>query len=277
MIKINRETVKINKFPDGTPRININTDDIDPYKYNGALYIDIEWFYESNDELFYLLLIKKHLEKYFTDVNYILVMPYVPNGRMDRTKNDDEVFTLKYFCDFINSLNFTEVSILDPHSDVSSALLNKCHSDNPKQYIEWVIKSLPKKTVLYFPDVGAAKRYSDLFPERMYCYGEKRRDWKTGNILGLDIRSNGIDLANKPILMIDDIIAYGGSLSHSAKALKDLGVGKIYTYATHTENNVLDEEKGTLIKALEDGTVEKLFTTNSIFTKEHEKIEVIEL
>jgi ribose-phosphate pyrophosphokinase len=279
MIKINGEVVNINKFPDGTPKINIDPDCIKEEVYDGSRWIDIDWLYENNDELFYLLLVKKHLERHFTDVNYALYTPYIPNARMDRTKNDDEVFTLKYFCEFINSLNFTAVYVLDAHSDVSTALLNNCMKENVKQYITWAIAGtgLSKDPVLYFPDAGAAKRYSDLFPELMYCYGEKRRDWKTGQILGLDVKTNGIDLTGKTILMIDDIISYGGSLFYSAQALKDLGVGKIYAYATHTENTMLDPEKGTLIKSLDDGTIIKLFTTGSIFTKWHEKIEVIEL
>lgn len=43
---------------------------------------------------------------------------------MDRVKNPDEVFTLKYFCEFINDLKFDVVYVNDPHSDVSMALLN---------------------------------------------------------------------------------------------------------------------------------------------------------
>ena len=105
---------------------------------------------------------------------------------------------------------------------------------------------------------------------------EKRKE--TGR-LGkfLDIRTNGIDLSGKTILMIDDIISYGGSLFYSAKELKKYNPYKIYAYATHTENSVLDKEKGTLIKALENNTVERLFTTNSLFTGEHEKITVMEV
>ena len=63
--------------------------------------------------------------------------------------------------------------------------------------------------------------------------------------------------------MIDDIIAYGGSLYYSAKELKRRGVDTIYAYATHTENSILDDEKGTLIKLLEDNTVERLYTTGA--------------
>ena len=61
------------------------------------------------------------------------------------------------------------------------------------------------------------------------------------------------------------------------EALKEAGVGKIYAYATHTENSILDREKGTLIKSLENNTVERLFTTNSLFSGKHDKITVLEV
>lgn len=52
---------------------------------------------------------------------------------------------------------------------------------------------------------------------------------------------------------------------------------EIYAYATHTENSILDKEKGTLIKSLENNTVNRLFTTNSLFNGSHEKITVMEV
>lgn len=269
MIKVNGEVVNVEHFPDGTPRINIS-EGVTEHTF-------ITWLYETNDELMYLYMIKRHLDQ-FDGVSVYLKVPYVLNGRMDRVKNIDEVFTLKYFCEIINSLNFKKVYTLDNHSDVSTALLNNCKNDNPKDYIKKAIQNIEKDDlVLYFPDSGAAKRYSDLFPEIPYCYGEKKRDWKTGKILGLDIKTNGIDLSNKAVLMIDDIIAYGGSLHFSSLALKELGVNEIYAYATHTENSILDKEKGTLIKDLENNTVQRLFTTNSLFRGKHEKITVMEV
>ena len=277
MIKVNGVTVEIKEYPDGTPRINLDPELIKEEKFDGGSLIEIEWFYENDKELFYLFLVKKHLERHFSHVEYFLHMPYIPNARMDRVKSNDEVFTLKYFCDFINSMCFAGVKVLDAHSNVSAALLNNCFCDNPKKYIESALKGLPKDTVLYFPDAGAAKRYTELFPDRMFCYGEKKRDWKTGQIQGLEIRKNELDLHDKTVLMIDDIISYGGSFYYSAKALKEEGAETIYAFATHTEGSVLDKEKGTFLKALEDGTVEKLFTTNSIFTKQHEKITVMEV
>lgn len=271
MIKIDNYIIKINKFPDGTPRINIDFSKLSKNKYN-----TVTWLYESNDELMYLIMIKRWMDEHGRE-GY-LKLPYIPNARMDRTKDFSEVFTLKYFCEVINNLHFQQVYVLDAHSDVSTALLNNCAKEDPKKYVDKVISKIGMRNlVLYFPDSGASKKYSDLFPELPWCYGEKKRDWKTGKILGLDIRTNGIDLSNKAVLMIDDIIAYGGSLYYSAEELKKHGVIEIYAYATHTENSILDKEKGTLIKSLENNTVNRLFTTNSLFNGSHEKITVMEV
>lgn len=272
MIRVNGKVVNVEYFPDGTPRINLNLEEL-----LSSRKILVKWNYESNDELMYLIMIKRHLD-YLRDAEIYLLLPYVPNGRMDRVKQyKHEVFTLKYFCEIINSLNFKHVYTLDNHSDVSTALLNNCINHNPKKHIEYAISGIKcENLVLYFPDAGSAKRYADLFPELPYCYGEKKRDWKTGKILGLDIKTNEIDLENKSVFMVDDIIAYGGSLHYSCIELKKQQVNDIYAYATHTENSVLDQEKGTFIKDLESDTVKRLFTTNSLFCGNHEKITVME-
>ena len=45
MIKINGEIVTINKFPDGTPRVNIDINNIEEDSYDGSPCIWIEWIY----------------------------------------------------------------------------------------------------------------------------------------------------------------------------------------------------------------------------------------
>lgn len=273
MIKVNDEVINIEHFPDGTQRLRIDSISISR-SYN------IRWIYEKEEELSTLIYITRHLRNNPWTRSVRLTMDYVPNARMDRIHNQEEVFTLKGFADVINWLNFDLVNVLDVHSNVSAALFNNVLIDSAKICIKDVISKIEKcdsELVLYFPDAGAYKRYADMFPTYKSCYGEKKRDWSSGKILGLEIKTNGLDLTGKTVLMIDDIIAYGGSLYYSSLELKNYNVDKIYAYATHTENSVLDREKGTLIKSLEDGTVERLFTTDSLLTKEHEKITVMNL
>lgn len=276
MISINGREVKIEHFPDGTQRLNIKEiiDDACSmnYKYH------IAWRYEKEEEMSTLIYITRHLRNIPRTSFMSLHIPYIPNARMDRIHDRGEVFTLKSFADVINWLQFDEVFILDPHSNVSESLIDRCQKIDVKHIIQNVINQIERddsELVLYFPDAGAAKRYADMFPKYKYCYGEKERDWDTGKIKRLNIRLNNINsLEDKTVLMIDDIISYGGSLYYSALALKDKKAKHIYAYATHTENSVLDPKNGTLIKLLNDGIVETLFTTNSIYNSNHEKISV---
>jgi len=271
MITVNGNIINVEHFPDGTQRLHCYPYiTLDTYHFN--------WRYESDEELVTLMFLVQHLRNKGIKADFNLCMNFVPNGRMDRTHNDDEIFTLKYFCNIINSLNFSKVYISDPHSNVTPALLNNVVIKDAKLYIEYFLKKLDTETIIYYPDYSAMKKYSALLPDKQFIYGNKKRDWDSGKILGIEVVNDfNIDITGKTILMVDDLVSYGGSMHFAAIKLKELGVGKIYAYATHTENSVLDKEKGTLLKSLEDGTVEKLFTTNSLYSGEHEKIEVLHI
>ena len=263
MIKLNGEVVNIGHFPDGS--LLLKEDANITLFLTGAL---IEWYFENNEELVALIYLTKHLRANGT-VDIDLIMPYIPNSRMDRVKNTSDVFTLKYFADIINSLNFNTVTVVDPHSSVSEALIDRIEVNNAEVCITDAIAKC-EPDMLFFPDSGAMKRYSEIvtYP---YCFGIKRRNWTTGKIEGLDVVGEAEHVKGKNFLIIDDICSRGGTFLHSARKLKELGANKIYLYVTHCENTILEGE------LLDGDLIEKVFTTNSIFTKSHEKIEVFEL
>ena len=88
----------------------------------------------------------------------------MPHARQDRVKNPTDGFTLKYFCEIINSLGFEKVRVLDVHSNVSLALLNNVEHITAAWFIDSVLKKLKDENpVLFFPDEGAMKRYSSEF------------------------------------------------------------------------------------------------------------------
>lgn len=266
------------RFPDGSLSLKLPPIDniLEPH---------VSWYYEGDSELFTLICLRKH----YADREMTLHMPYCPHARMDRVKEQSDVFTLKYFCEIINSLNFKMVSVNDVHSNVATALLDRVVNISPDKDIEYAIKSIPieiclvedvmdfmggyKKLysgMLFFPDEGAMKRYSGMF-DLPYAYGIKKRNWETGKIEGLDVIGDTSSIAGKDILIVDDICSKGGTFLRSAKKLKELGARKIYLYVTHCENTILEGE------LLTSGLIEKVFTTDSIFTKNHEKIEVIKI
>ena len=275
MISYNGEVLDINSFPDGTLMLK-------PKYY--AFSVDIVWKYENDREFLALIYLVKHLRSRGAD-GIRLFMPYIPNARMDRVKNPEDVFTLKYFAELLNSLNFDEVEVLDPHSNVSEALINNLVVRTPEDCINRALNeigvdclvsydavdfNLPRKKyslTMFYPDEGAMKRYSGMIA-LPYAFGIKKRDWETGQILGLDVAGEVDAIRGRDILIVDDICSRGGTFLHSAKKLKELGARDIFLYVSHCENTILEGE------LLTSGLVKRVFTTDSIFTKSHELIEV---
>ena len=285
MITINGIEIVRKTFPDGSLcLLDLNNSLLNPNKN-----YEIVWLYEGDYEIFMLICIVKHLRsKMYNNASFNLTMPYVVNSRLDRTHSDNEVFTLKYFAEIINDLKFNKVLIVDPHSIVSEALIDNVCVLRPHNIIDDAINKMrslnefKRELVIYFPDDGAYKRYKDMpcFKNFNCIYGKKERDWETGKILGIEIYDkNGSKLTNElencDILMVDDIISYGGTLAYSADKLKEMGAAHISAYATHVENSVLDEEKGTLLKRYKDKIIDTVYTTNSIYHGNHPMVEVI--
>ena len=277
MLLINNVEYIPSHFPDGTlcmlnmPFLGITST------------VNITWKYDNDAELVALEYIVAHIrENYPTIKNIFLNLPYIPNARMDRIDpacQNEQVFTLKYFAQIINRLNFAKVFVLDPHSSVSMGLIDRVTELPVAEFVKNAIQEIKKVNdgdiVIYTPDAGAYKRYSSLLKSLNipFIYGEKIRNFANGKIEGLRVITNELDIKGKTVLMIDDIIAHGGTFYYSALELQKLGVGKIFAYATHTENSIFDTEqkdgntelKSKFLKMIYQGDVETLFTTDTIF------------
>ncbi len=267
MIFVNHKPIDKKQFPDGTFLLHCP---------EASEEVRLEWRYEEDGELFQLICLTRHLQN-VPGRRLILSLPYLPNARMDRVHADDEVFTLKHFCRTINDLGFDRVEVLDAHSTVGLALLDRVRALSPAPYLEQVLLQLDRlhgKVLLYFPDEGAYKRYQPMLPERPCCYGRKKRDWNTGTITGLEVADNGNPPEGAAVLMVDDICSYGGTFYYSALALKERGAAALYSFATHTEMSLL-EEKSNYLSLLKDGSVLRHFTTASLYTGRLESIEVV--
>lgn len=261
MLSVNGYQIHRNFFPDASLNLTCVGDlhgffDLtDSYR--------IVWEFETVIEQVMLQNIVRHLQDKYRAKHINLVMPYVPNARMDRTKNYlEEVHTLKYFAEFINSFHFDSVKVLDPHSDVLMTLIDRCVIMPVKDFIEKAVDDF-KPDYLFLPDKGALNRYDNEIIRTPF-YGEKERDWKTGKIKSLIIHNPhnipSDEYHGKKILIIDDICSKGGTFIHSARALKEMGFGDIALYVTHCEDSIF---RGAIFN--KDSDICHVYTTNSIF------------
>lgn len=267
MIKLNDKTIMFNHFNDGSCRVQIDIPDGDC-----SFSLKVTWLYERDEEFLQLYYLVNHLRSHFFN-NLSLVMPYCPNCRMDRVKSDSDVFTLKYFSKLINDMNFSSVEIYDPHSYVSPALLNNVIVRSPIQEIQGLLDAY-SWALLFYPDEGSMKRLHSYF-EVPYAFGVKERDWETQKITSLQIAGSRHMIAGRDILICDDILSRGSTIYAASKRLKELGAKNIYVYVSHCENTVLKPNlNGQSLLDIPD-LITKVYTTNSIFTKNHPKVEII--
>lgn len=265
MIKLNGNIVEFKHFNDTTIRVMIPI----PQDH----YAEVTWLFNDCSEILEILYMLSHLKAHKCYIK--LIAPYWPEARQDSAKADKDCFTLKYLCNFINNIDINEIEIYDVHSPVTTALLNNVKIITPKETLQYLINNiLPSDVLIAYPDSGSEHRYSSLL-RIPYIVGVKERDWESGMVRSLQILGARHMISGHSFLMVDDIVSRGSTLFLAAQQLKELGAENIYVYTSHTENTVLGPHIGK--KSLLDipNLITKLYTTNSIFTGQHEKIEII--
>jgi ribose-phosphate pyrophosphokinase len=264
MITVNSIEIRFGQFPNG--ETNIITD----FELLKAPSSEIVFKYENDSDLIKLMLVKKHLDhvnarRYDCIDSARLIISYMPYSRQDRSEGGS-VFTLKHVAEFINSLNFRTVTVLEPHSDVTPALLNKCITEYPtttllKKAIEEIGFDI-EKDYIFYPDAGAQKRYSSKNPGFKEIVGFKKRDFKSGKIESLQV-VGAKNVCDSKIIIVDDLCSRGGTFIMSAKKLKEIGAAEIYLVVTHCEETILQGE------ILITNLIQKVFTTDSIINDPH--------
>jgi len=242
------EEINLDSYGDGTLKCFL---EIDEKKVLSD--VNITWCYDNDKELFALECLCEYLDG--KGLKKSLSMPYIPNARHDR-RFPNYLFTLKTFCRIINRLKFTEVWVLDPHSDVSAALIDNLHTYNCD------VENIEQYDAIVFPDAGSGKRY---FTNKIRnIIGVKHRD-ENGDINYYHLENFEGNI--KKVIIRDDICASGGTLLECVKALKEKGVEDITVMVSHCENRVV--KSGLL------DNINKLLTTDSICTLDHPKISYI--
>lgn len=266
MIQINGKPFDVKYFNDGTFRLHYDVDS--KYEEDRIL-----WLFDSEAECMLLWHVVKHIKYHKPYGRISLYCPFSPEGRMDRVKHNDEVFTLKYFADFLNALPLYHIYTFDPHSHVTEALIDRLIVEMPWEDIN-TIKNMHPDATFFFCDEGAKKKYSIGMGSHPYLFGVKCRDWDTQQIYDLQIIGDESLIKDHDILICDDIVSRGTTLYLAAKQLKEMGAQNIYVWISHTENTVL-EHKIDGKSLLDYDYITKIYTTNSIYRAIHPKIEVI--
>jgi ribose-phosphate pyrophosphokinase len=160
-----------------------------------------------------------------------LLLPYVPCSRQDRLSYDGDVlFSLKSVAGAINARGFRSVTVLDPHSDVTPAVIDRCHVLHAADFIR---PPPGKYAAVIAPDGGAEKRAARVAKKLgvPLFHAWKSRDMASGEISGFGTEPLA-GVAGKLALVVDDICDGGGTFVGLAGELHKAGV-KAHLWTTH--------------------------------------------
>ena len=206
-----------------------------------------------------------------------LELAWLPWARQDRHMVNGDSFALKVFANQLNTLNFSKVFLLDPHSDAAAAAINNSvviaqetclmKSENLRQAIS------TGKLMLVAPDAGALKKIHNVAKAsgaRDYAILTKERDVATGNLTGFSLVSGNV--AGKDVLIVDDLCDAGGTFIGSAQVLRDDGARSVSLYVTH----------GVFSKGVENllnNGIDAIYTTTSFASSElrDPRVELIDI
>ena len=205
------KNVEIFNFPDGQPHVNVkNIEEGDD--------VEVICSMTSSNKVLELLQVSNALDNIFARKK-VLTIPYLMGARYDRIMLPGDSFDLKVIANLINSCGFEKVILFDPHSSVSTALINNCIEVTNKDFVEFYTAS--DEAILICPDAGCAKKipdymeWNDRFVDVVYC--TKKRDLSTGSLSITVLEPE--KCRGKDCVIIDDICDGGGTFLGIAKQI----------------------------------------------------------
>ena len=166
----------------------------------------------------------------FNPDKIILVIPYYGYARQDRKFQDGEAVSARAIAEIL-SIDIDTVLLVDPHKDyITEFFKTKALACSA---VPEIAKYLMDKNVdvVLAPDKGAtwrAKKAAEILNCK-WDFLEKTRI--TDEIV--EIKPKNVDVSNRVIAIIDDIISTGGTMAKAVSEIKRQGAKEIYVACTH--------------------------------------------
>ncbi|MEN3011084.1 MAG: ribose-phosphate pyrophosphokinase [Candidatus Bipolaricaulaceae bacterium] len=237
-----------------------------------------------NDHLMELLLLVDALKRASARM-VCAVIPYFGYARQDRKKTGRVPISARLVANLLETAGVDRVVTLELHAGQIQGFFNVpvdhlridplLHRHILAHHPEWV-----EELVVASPDLGGvwrARRLGKLFdcPLAVVVTYRSERGEKARLPTG-EIRQQVIgDVRGKRVLLVDDILATGGTLVEAAQALVDAGAREVYAACAH------GLFVGEALSALERAPLRQVLVTDSIALRDevrrHPKVEVVSI
>ncbi|MBS3733498.1 MAG: ribose-phosphate pyrophosphokinase [Phycisphaerae bacterium] len=243
---------EITPFPDGELLVRINED-----VRGRDVFIIQPTCHPGNDTLMELLVFLDCAKRASAE-RITAVLPYFGYARQDRKDIGRVPITAKLVANLMTTAGADRVLTMDLHAAQIQGFFD-IPTDNlqAEPVLSRYFAGLGVENfVLVSPDVGntkCARIYADRLGGELAIIGKRRvsgAEVETGRIIG--------EVRGKTVLMMDDMIATGGTVAKAAELCREEGAEGIYVGATH---GVLC---GPAIERLRDAPINEVVVTDTI-------------
>ena len=202
--------------------------------------------------------------------NIIAVMPYFGYARQDKKGKPRVPIGAKLVANLLSAAGVDRIMTMDLHADQIQGFFEVPvdHLYASELFIEDITNLNLPNLIIASPDMGGSKRanaYAKILNSGVViCYKER----KQANVIG-EMKILG-DVNGKDVVIIDDMVDTGGTLTKAADLMMESGATSVRAYCTH---GILS---GTAYERLDNSSIAELVITNTI-PKTHNSSKVREI
>ncbi len=262
---INIGDLDLTLFPDGEINAKIN-DDV----RGSDIYVIQSTCPPVNDTLMELLIMIDCFKRASAE-RVTAVIPYFGYARQDRKAEGRVPITAKLVANMLVKAGVDRVLTIDLHASQIQGFFDipVDHLYASPVMIDYFQRMNLKNLVLVSPDVGGIKMvrsYAKKLQAPLAIVDKRRtgpRDTEAVHIIG--------DVKGKNAIMVDDMVATGGTIAQAARILKAKGAKDIYLCATHP---VL---AGSAVEKLSKAPIKEAVFTDTIPFNQPDKKKIIKI
>lgn len=169
------------------------------------------------------------------------VLPYLAFARKDRQTKPFDPLTSRYLAQLVEAVGTHQVITLEAHNLAAMQNAFRCPTHHVPVHAVFDEAALPlqsaERLVVASPDPGGVKRAQlwreDLAQRMGRPVGFAMLDKRRSEGLTSGAQALAGDVGGATVLLVDDLIATGGTLRHAAVALRVAGAQRVLACAAH--------------------------------------------
>ena len=262
-LKATYSPLNISSFPDGDITLQYKT------KVKGKVVVIVNSFQPNSDLALFRCIFAGKTAKQLGAKKVILVAPYLAYMRQDKMFEYGQCITSRVMANMIN-ISVDKIITIDPHlhryKSMKEIFTISAKNLTANKLIGEYVKKNIKRPVIIGPD-GESYQWAEDVAKIAGCESTVFHKTRHSSRHVTETMLKKVDMVNKNVIIVDDIISTGHTIAEAAKKAKKSGAKSVIAISVH--GLLVEHAESKMKKA----GVAKVITTNCIEHKTN-KIDV---